>query len=201
MNDSHFVQKLKKTRSDLGITQQQLADQLHVSRKTVSGWETGRNRPDIDMLRRMAAIYHISLDELVSDARPEHQIITKRASSSSVSRITSTLLNIILAILLIERFTQDTTHYNVFILIDWVFVFGVILRLAGSRWGLKVIHSVHSPVFLIGYSLFIAVLLYSALTNLFTMGFVFQFVLLVVGLVGVINLLIIGRDVISRHKL
>lgn len=202
MIDSHFAQKLKKTRSDLAITQQQLADQLHVSRKTVSGWETGRNRPDIDMLRQMARIYHLSLDELVSGTQAaEQQKVATTTPISSVNRITSTLLDIMLAILLIERFTQDTTHYNVFILIDWIFVFGVILRLLVSRWGLKVIHSVHSPVFLIGYALLIAVLLYSALTNLFTMGFVFQFVFLVVSLVGIINFVIIGRDVISHRKL
>lgn len=202
MIDSHFAQKLKKTRSDLAITQQQLADRLHVSRKTVSGWETGRNRPDIDMLRQMARIYHLSLDELVSGAQvSERQKVVNRVPISSVNRITINLLDIILTILLIERFTQDTTHYDVFILIDWVFVLGVVLRLLMSRWGLKVIHSVHSPVFLVGYALLIAVLLYSSLTNLFTMGFVFQFVFLVVSLVGIINFVIIGRDVISHRKL
>ncbi len=68
MVDDHFAQQLKARRKNSSLTQQQLADKLNVSRKTISGWETGRNRPDIDILRQMAKIYHISLDQLVSDA-------------------------------------------------------------------------------------------------------------------------------------
>ncbi|KRM41815.1 helix-turn-helix transcriptional regulator [Lentilactobacillus parafarraginis] len=63
MGDDHFAQQLKAKRMQASLTQQQLAAKMNVSRKTISGWETGRNRPDIDSLKRLAAIYHISLDE------------------------------------------------------------------------------------------------------------------------------------------
>ncbi|MGF2385479.1 helix-turn-helix domain-containing protein [Lentilactobacillus otakiensis] len=196
MNDIHFAQRLKKTRSDLAITQQQLADQLHVSRKTVSGWETGRNRPDIDTLRQMAEIYHLSLDELVSDAKaPEHQTIPTTPGIPVINRLTHTLLDIISAILMIERITQDTTHYNVFIFFDWLIVYVVGLRLITTRWGIKVISSLRSPIFLSGYFVFIAVAVYAIITDLLKMGFAFQSVLVVTVLIGIINFfMILGKS-------
>lgn len=203
MNDIHFAQKLKKTRSDLAITQQQLADQLHVSRKTVSGWETGRNRPDIDMLRQMAKIYHISLDELVSDAKaPEHQRISIAKPISPAIRITRTSLDIILAMLITGRFTQSPTYYQGFIPVDWLFVFALGLRLFVSRWGLKVIHSLRSPIFLSVYFLFVVTSLYSAFTNLLDMGLNLQYISAVAGVIGIVNIItiLILQKVASNRK-
>lgn len=205
MNDIHFAQKLKKTRNDLAITQKQLADRLHVSRKTVSGWETGRNRPDIDTLRQMAVIYHISLDELISDKKmpekPKPEQLKKPVRKPEVpkQRLTNTLLNMILAILIIERLTQDTTHYSVFILLDWVIVFSMILRILSGRLGRKVTVSVQSPFFLISYFLFVTIVILSGVINLFDMGFVFQFFLVIVGAMGSINILIILWQLTFNH--
>lgn len=58
---------IRKLREEKGFTQQQLADQLYVSRQTVCRWESGTRTPDLDMAERIAAIFHISLDELTSD--------------------------------------------------------------------------------------------------------------------------------------
>lgn len=46
-------------------TQQQLADEWHISQKTYSNYENGFRKPDIDMLIFIADYYHISLDYLV----------------------------------------------------------------------------------------------------------------------------------------
>lgn len=58
-------EKLKEQRLALGLTQQEVADQLHVSRQTVSNWEVGRNFPDIPMILSISDYYQISLDDLL----------------------------------------------------------------------------------------------------------------------------------------
>ena len=45
---------IKLLRAEKGITQEQLAEQLHVTRQAVSSWETGKTQPDIETLPRIA---------------------------------------------------------------------------------------------------------------------------------------------------
>lgn len=57
---------IKNLREQSGITQLQLAEQLGVSDKTISKWETGRGYPDITLLEPIAKAFHISVTELIS---------------------------------------------------------------------------------------------------------------------------------------
>ena len=59
-------ERLLYLRKNANLTQQQLADKLHISNKTISQWETGRTLPDIVMLVRLAEIYDMKLDELLN---------------------------------------------------------------------------------------------------------------------------------------
>lgn len=58
--------KIKHYRIKYGLTQEQLAKKLLVSRKTVSSWENDRSTPNIEMLSKLCSIFEISLDELGS---------------------------------------------------------------------------------------------------------------------------------------
>ena len=60
---------LKKLRKEKGITQEQLAEILNVSGRTVSRWETGNNMPDISILVDIADYYDISIPEIISGER------------------------------------------------------------------------------------------------------------------------------------
>ncbi len=62
-----FGQKLKKLRNDNGLTQEQLANKIFVTRTAVSKWETGNGYPDIDSLKQLSQLFNISLDQLISD--------------------------------------------------------------------------------------------------------------------------------------
>ncbi len=61
----NFGEQIKKLRKDRKLTQQDMADQLGVSRQAVSNWENDKNLPDIEMLITMARVYHLTLDELI----------------------------------------------------------------------------------------------------------------------------------------
>ena len=61
-----FNEKLQELRKQKGLTQEQLAEHLYVSRAAISKWESGRGYPNIDSLKAIAAFYSITIDELLS---------------------------------------------------------------------------------------------------------------------------------------
>lgn len=60
-----FSENLRRLRMEQGWSQQALAELLHVSPKTVSKWETGENRPDLDTVVQLARLCHVTTDSLL----------------------------------------------------------------------------------------------------------------------------------------
>ena len=58
-------QRIKLERQTLKWTQEELADKIFVSKRTISNWETGRTVPDIESVLRLAKVFHVSLDDLL----------------------------------------------------------------------------------------------------------------------------------------
>ena len=56
---------LKELRKEKDITQEQLAEKINVSGRTVSRWETGSNMPDISLLAELADFYDVSIPEIM----------------------------------------------------------------------------------------------------------------------------------------
>lgn len=65
---------LKELRNEKKLTQEQLAEKLGVSRRTVSRWETGINMPDLDILIEMADYYDVDLRELLDGERQSEEM-------------------------------------------------------------------------------------------------------------------------------
>lgn len=63
-----FNEKLQELRKRKGLTQEELAEALFVSRTAVSKWESGRGYPSIDSLKMIASFFSVSIDELLSGA-------------------------------------------------------------------------------------------------------------------------------------
>lgn len=61
-----FNEKLQELRKIKGLTQEELAEHLHVSRTAISKWESGRGYPNIDSLKAISKFYGVTLDELLS---------------------------------------------------------------------------------------------------------------------------------------
>lgn len=64
---------IKKFREQMSWTQADLAEKCGVGNSTVSMWETGERKPDIIMLKRLAAIFDCTADELLADL-PEKEV-------------------------------------------------------------------------------------------------------------------------------
>ena len=61
-----FNEKLQELRKQKGLTQEELAEVLFVSRTAVSKWESGRGYPNIDSLKTIAKFFGVTIDELLS---------------------------------------------------------------------------------------------------------------------------------------
>ncbi|MBR6559011.1 MAG: helix-turn-helix transcriptional regulator [Clostridia bacterium] len=61
-----FNKKLQELRKQRGLTQEELAEHLFVSRAAVSKWESGRGYPGIDSLKTIASFFEITIDELLN---------------------------------------------------------------------------------------------------------------------------------------
>lgn len=61
-----FHEKLQLLRKQRGLTQEELAERLYVSRTAVSKWESGRGYPSIDSLKAISGFYGVSIDSLLS---------------------------------------------------------------------------------------------------------------------------------------
>lgn len=65
---------LKELRGEKGLTQEQTAEQLNVSGRTVSRWETGSNMPDIGMLVELAEFFDVSISEIIYGERKSEEM-------------------------------------------------------------------------------------------------------------------------------
>ena len=78
---------LKELRKEKNITQEQLAETLGVSGRTVSRWETGTNMPDISLLVDMAEMFDVSVPEIINGERKNENMseeVKETAQSLSV---------------------------------------------------------------------------------------------------------------------
>ena len=86
-------QKIKKLRIEKGLTQKDLADQVHVTFQTVSKWEKDENEPDVSTLRELAKLFGCSMDYLLSEDETEApEEVVEEPVVSPVEPVTKTII-------------------------------------------------------------------------------------------------------------
>ena len=60
-----FAKRIKELRQDSGLSQKELSYILNIERTTLTGYETGRRMPDVEMLCDIADYFHVSVDFLL----------------------------------------------------------------------------------------------------------------------------------------
>lgn len=76
---SKIGSRIKDLRNEKNMTQEQLAQQLHVTRQAVSSWETGKTQPDIETLTKLASAFGVSAEELIyGESKKKFYILPKR---------------------------------------------------------------------------------------------------------------------------
>ncbi len=84
-----FHEKLQQLRKSRGLTQEELAQALYVSRTAISKWESGRGYPGIDLLKAIAAYFSVSIDELLSGEKLI--LIAEKENRSNIRKICGTI--------------------------------------------------------------------------------------------------------------
>ncbi len=87
-------ENLRRFRQDSGLTQEQVAQKLYVTRQTVSGYESGRTQPDIETLQKLADIYGVELTEVIYGEKRGEKIY-------AALKITAVILLAVLLLLLL----------------------------------------------------------------------------------------------------
>ena len=80
-----FNEKLQELRKSRGLTQEELAEALFVSRTAVSKWESGRGYPSIDSLKEISKYFSVTIDELLTGEKLIS--IAERENKSNIQRI------------------------------------------------------------------------------------------------------------------
>ena len=96
-----FHEKLQELRKSKGLTQEELAEALYVSRTAVSKWESGRGYPSIDSLKEISRFFGVTIDELIC---PQEMMTAaeddKRQSIGRYISVICNALDILTAVLL-----------------------------------------------------------------------------------------------------
>ena len=58
-------ESIKKLRKEKGMTQDELAEKLCVTRQAVSNWEMGKTQPDVDTLTKLAEVFDVSVEQII----------------------------------------------------------------------------------------------------------------------------------------
>ena len=106
--------QIKKRRTELNMTQEQLAQKLDVSRSAISNWEIGRNYPDIQLIVTLSDILGISLDNLLKGDtiivnQISHDTILRKKQSKKIKILYGV---IILFILVFSIFLYQKNNFK-----------------------------------------------------------------------------------------
>ena len=156
-----FHERLQQLRKQKNLTQEQLAQQLFVSRTAVSKWESGRGYPNLESLKCISKLFSVSIDELLSNG--ELIELAETENRSNISKMTALIFGvldlILVAFLFMPLFGQregdfvrtvtliactDISSslrvlYSVALTAIPLFgVFEIIFQLAGNHWGRQI---------------------------------------------------------------
>ena len=88
-----FHEKLQELRKNRGLTQEELAEALYVSRTAISKWESGRGYPSIDSLKEISKYFSVTIDNLLSGEKL--LFIVEKENKSNLRNVCDMLLGMI----------------------------------------------------------------------------------------------------------
>lgn len=108
MNISDRIQSLRKIK---GVSQEELADKIGVSRQAVSKWESEQATPDIDKIIIMSDYFGVTTDYLLKGIEPATETSERKKPDALIFAITATVINFIGLIIAIFRWSVAWDHF------------------------------------------------------------------------------------------
>ncbi len=93
-----FEEKLIKLRKEKALSQEELGEKLNVTRQTISKWELGQSKPDMDKMKDMSNLFGVSLEELTND---EIELKEKKIKNDENKRIIIIVLIIVASLIVL----------------------------------------------------------------------------------------------------
>ena len=180
MNQEKIGKFIAKCRKNKNMTQQQLAEKLGVSDRTIGNWENGRNMPDLSLFKPLCGELNISLNDLMSGEKVKEKDYQEKLEENIINAIDYT-----------NKKIENRNNFIGLILIT----FGVLISITAvsifpseSSWGS--IYSVFGAIIsLVGVSRFTRKLTYEKrLICNFGYFLVFILMLMMIDYIGVINI-------------
>ncbi len=160
-----FIAELRKEKN---LTQKDLANELNVSDKAISRWETGKGFPDVDSLQSLSEFFSVSINELLAGEKAEIKTIEQIAEENIISAMVETekikntkkstiILSIIVALILLIPLLKGSIESIIdllgkYTLVNdpWLIIFNLFISLCIFLAGLvvykghyKLLHSYH----------------------------------------------------------
>ena len=180
MNQEKIGKFIAKCRKAKNMTQQELAEKLNVSDRTVGNWENGRNMPDLSLFKPLCNELNISLNDLMSGEKVKEREYQEKLEENTIN--------------IIDYTNKKIENRNNFIGLIFI-TFGVLISITAiaifpseSSWGS--IYSVLGAIIsLIGVSRFTKRLSYpKRLISNFGYFILFILVLMTIDYIGVVNI-------------
>lgn len=116
--------KLKEARLQAGLTQENVAEKIQVTRQTISNWETEKSFPDIVSVIKLSTLYNISLDKLL---KGDEEMIDHLEKSTNIVKSNQQLIIAIIA---------NVMMLIIFILFNGLIISNQYLIMGGSALGI-----------------------------------------------------------------
>lgn len=113
----NFSNKLKELRKKQNMTQEELGNEIFVSRSVIAKYETGRSYPNMEILERIAAFFHVDINMLISE-EDNREITLSTSNRMNNMNLAFTIAMIIVSMLIILFLLLPVFEYNSYIYIE-----------------------------------------------------------------------------------
>lgn len=134
--------QIKQYRTRQNLSQEELADQVYVTRQTISNWETGKSCPDIHSLLLLSSVFHISLDQFIKGDLNEMKETVNEYELKSWNKKGG--IYAILLIASILSFVPLLFFGKIYGFILWILLYAVTMGYAIKLEHFKKKHNIHT---------------------------------------------------------
>lgn len=126
--------QIKKYRNELGLSQEELADKIFVTRQTISNWENEKNYPDIKSLVMLSSLFGISLDSLVKGDLEEMKKQIKESDVKEFYRQGTVMTILMVAMMILPIPLVRLFHWVGFAIWGVLAVIGLVYAFKAEKW-------------------------------------------------------------------
>ena len=134
--------QIRKYRTAMALSQEELAEKIYVTRQSISNWENGKNYPDIHSLLALSALFDVSLDELV---KGDIDRMKEEISKTEIEKFHyyGTIFSILMLASVLGVIPLVIWH-NLYVIIAYVLLYAVTMYFAVKVEKIKKQNNIHT---------------------------------------------------------